>query len=147
MSTTALSYQGRSYKSPTALYHANEHSPLVSVDRFRNRIWADRKNNRLSDERIEDALNLSANEYNHKYGRRTTWIKVAGERRSQMEVYEGLSARLNGSVVPYMTFYQRALQLRSRLNHFSEQFSELATLNDDLLAQAATCDNASWRRG
>ena len=147
MSTKALTYQGRSYKSPTALYQANGHSPLVSVDKFRQRIWADRKKNRLSDERIEDALNLSAKEYNHKYGRRTTWIEVAGERRSQMEVYEGLSARLNGSVVPYATFYQRVLHLLSRLNHFSEQFGELATLNDDLLAHAATCDNASWRRG
>ncbi len=144
---TTLSYQGRSYKNPTALYRANEHSPLVSVNKFRNRIWADRKNNRLSDERVGDALNLSVKGYNHKYGRRTTWIDVAGERRSQREVYEEISARHSGNVVSYATFYQRMRHLPPRLNHFSKQFGELATLSDDLLAEAATCDNASWRRG
>ena len=74
-----------------------------------------------------------------------TWIQVDGRRCDLWRIHERISK--NQDTVAYSNFWQRIRNLNRRLNRLAGQFGAIAVLNDALLIEAATDDNASWRRG
>ena len=138
-------YKGRSYESFTQLYESSGDSPRVSIETFRSRIWAAWKKGSLTERRLEDALTLSKDPYRKAYGNRVTWIEVNGKRRDLGRIYAAMSEKRR--VVPYTMFRSRIRNLERRLESLTRAFGPVAVLIDALLVEAATDDNAAWRRG
>ena len=138
-------YKGRSYESFTELYESQGDCSRVPIETFRNRVWAAWKKGSLTETRIEDALNLSKEQYREAYGKRVTWIQVHGKRRDLGSIYAEMSD--DKRLIPYPDFRSRIRNLEPRLEKLTQQFGAIAELNEGLLIEAATADKASWRRG
>ena len=139
------SYKGRSYESWTELFETCSNSQDVTIETFRTRVWAAWRKGSLTDSRLEDSLNLSKDLYRKAYGNRVTWIEVNGKRRDLGSIYAEMSEKRR--VVPYSRFRSRIRNLERRLESLTREFGPIAVLNEALLIEAATDDNASWRRG
>ena len=138
-------YKGRSFESFTELYESQGDCPRVAISTFRNRVWAAWKTGSLTETRIDDALNLSKEQYREAYGKRVTLIQVHGKRRDLGSIYAELSD--DRRLIPYPVFRSRIRNLEPRLEKLTQQIGAIAELNEGLLVEAATADKASWRRG
>ena len=124
------SYKGLNYVSFTDLYTACGNPQCVSIDTFRNRIWAAWKNESLTESRIDDALNLSNLEYRAVYGKRVSWIELDGEQRDLSKIYSEIAEEHR--VVSYAKFRSRIRSLERRLDSLRQEFGPNAALNQVL---------------
>ncbi len=140
-----VAYKGRSYESLTDLFGSCGDSRCVSIEAFLTRVRTAWRDGCLTETRLEDALTLSKDRYRKVYGNRVTWVEVGGERRDLGNIYAEMSE--NRRLVPYRMYWTRIRNLRRRLESLAPQLGPIAELSEALLIEAATADNASWRRG
>lgn len=115
--------KGISYSGPTELYRNADPQPTVVINTFLVRMRKLRMNNNLSEEKICEALYMSANEYQERYSTRRTWITIKGEKIDLNKFYE--SSNLSAKV-SYRVFWSRIQR------SLKAQDLDLSTLEDAL---------------
>lgn len=126
----SILYKGNVFNSLSELYREASPAAVVTIATFTSRARGLQGKLKLTTEQIQDALNLSPNEYRMKFGARKTWIVIDGHSLDLQEVH-----RLSASKIDYRLAWQRvrALIRKSALDRGSLD-DALSMQNPDWIA-------------
>ena len=125
-----ISFNGLQYAGPTAIFRDAYPEPAVVLETFSGRISRLAAAGKINDQRIHEALYLSAKAYQSKYGRRRTYVQFLDR---TVELNDAYGTSPFKAAVPYATFRQRVVSYQVR-----------GTLDENLLRDAIAMTELEW---
>lgn len=126
----SIPYGGRHHSGAASIYRSVARPPTVSLATFTTRIRKLAVAGALTSECIDEALWLSAEDYQRKFGARYTLVSIDGLSIDLARYYEASRSK---AAVSYRTFWQRIRALR-----------QAARLDPDALDDALTMAQPIW---